>query len=242
MNDRTDEIMIFLEKELKEQLAPVYMKNRVDPWVKEKVGHALAARAISAGPTRSGDSVQVRIRLSPKKLICATVRRWSTHDEDRATNTRTLKSRPKLMQLFRTVAITEVLGIQDFEAKIRQLAASALSNSVVKAFPAVASSGRGGRDIAYEVARKYADALGLEKRVFYDMNVSYAMDVLADRMIALILAVPAEAYSRNSAKSEFGSAKKKLLKAMRRAMDAGLSDEDMESVKMVALASHVMES
>lgn len=219
--------------------------NIVGPWIRDCQDSAISARVLSASPSRSGLKVQVRIRVAPGKMVSATFPRWVTHDQDLKTKTRTPKKEQDIIMIVRAHVIDALFRAGDFETRLRSNVCGLLTSLIVKKFPQSARRSftqSGATEVAGGLVRDWASTLDLDNRILSPDPVKAAISGLADKSREAIMAVPDSAYSSRVSKTAADSAKRQLLKAMSKAMKAGLSDEDVEAVRMTALASHVMGS
>lgn len=219
--------------------------NIVKPWIRDCQDSAISARVLSASPSRSGLKVQVRVRISPGKIVSATFPRWVMYDQDPKTKVRVLKKDQNIMILVQSHVLDSIFRVGDFETRLRSNVHGLLMSLIVKKFPQSVRRSltqSGASEVAGGLVRDWASTLYLDSRIMSLAPVPAAVDALTEKAKEAIQSVPDSAYAFRVLKAEADSARRQLLKAMSRAMKAGLSDEDVEAVRMAALAGHVMGS
>ncbi len=244
MIDPDAEAQELLDESLAEEasrLLPSLREKKVDPWVTKMVAGILSGRAMSAGPTRGGENVQVRFRVGAK-VVASSHLLSNLRDES-------LNWVPKgrmvsiltpgvFGTVVRSYGIEESLrdelrgDLLSFLAKRPDLTShlSVVQYRARAGFFSEVSRAAHGVIVSMQIRSRIAQAEGVMDRVAW----------LSGEAADLVASVPYALFPDARRKLGHATARKALLKAVVKAMGAGLSDADIDSVKNEALVRHIM--
>ncbi len=222
-----------------ERLLPSLMEEIVTPWVAKTVAEILAGRVTSAGPTRSGGSVQVRYRLGERAAA-------SSHEITslRDQNMDFLHAGQMVVRML-TPFMESVLRTDVVQRHVRNRLSACLSVFFQKSPHLIAKS-----STAPSGTSQYRGDI---HRVSYDKSVlDYSAMVMAAHGVqeklhemvgeaaAMAAKVPYHLFSSSKDRLHHATMKARLLKAMKKALAAGITDAELEEIKNQAIIYQVM--
>jgi len=225
---------------------PEVIRSYLDPWAEARASEILAGRATSAGPTRSGKSVQVRFRIGNSVVA-------SSHPLDNLLDGNMSFVGADLMEKFiGNDIMSTVIREDQADERLRALVEARVNEdrSLLKAYSASAnkaSQSSSVRSIAYsfqsDVRRIIYDRtrhISPRSRVLVKPGVRAAAAGLVRAAAGLIAGVPHHAFVDSGNRLEHDVAKRKLLKALKAALLAGLTDRELEDLKNEAIVNQIM--
>ncbi len=233
-----------LEEKLAEEaarIAPALDKNKVGPWIIKAVAEIVISKAMSAGPTRGGEKVQVRFRVGAKTVASSHLLSALRDDG--------LEWLPKsqMVTVLTPVVFGTVVRSDDIESSLREELQddllSFLLNRPELTSPLAGTQYRNRAGFQPETRKAAYEAvlsMKIRFRLTQAKGVVERVNELSDRAADLVVAVPYALFPDAGRKLGHVTARRSLLKAMTKAMNAGLSDADIDSVKNEALVSHIM--
>lgn len=214
------------------RLLGLLMPSNVLPWLERTAGEILAGRVLSAGPTRSGERVQVRVRLGTR-LAASSHRLARLRDQD-------MDFFPPdvMVRTITTEFIECITKTQDIEHSLREVLRKDLS-TFYHSLPEEVREGSSRSD-PWRTAEEAVRGLDLKSRVISSSGVAEKIGSLIAGAAAAIALVPHQRFPDSGRKLEHENAKRKLLKAMKVAFLAGVTDAELEEIKNEALVNQVM--
>lgn len=238
--DSGDEIIQYLVGEAEKAL-PVLTEKVLNPWVKMTVAEVLEGKVLSAGPTRGGKNVQIRYRLGSRAAA-------SSHSLDLLRDANMEFAPPSVVSPFIRHGVTNAVVRPDkIESRLHSDLMERLEDSCddyppvalekAKALPGFGRAYQGEiRRLSYEFVR----SLKTISIVLSTPGVLPVMEAIIVRASELAVSVPDHMFLDSGRKLRHATAKRKLLKAMKAALLAGVTDQELEEIKNESLVFHVM--
>lgn len=226
-----------------EFVLPNLVEKVVTPWSDKTVKEVLEGRVTSAGPTRGGTKVQVRFRLGARTASSCHDLAFLRYADLSFLPTVTIVS------AIRANVMTAVVRSEATDAKLRYLMEehlksflSKIPDDVIRRSRAKAGSAAYGTTFLSEVRRLSYDTTArvATKFVMSFPGVSEAVDEMTCKAAELIVSIPAHRFPESERKLKHDVAKRNLLKAMKVALVAGVTDSELEDIKNEALVYQVM--
>ncbi len=242
-NIAQDEVLNLLTEEGC-RILPGLTKKVVDPWAEKTASEILSGRALSAGPTRGGGQVQIRFRLGAR--LAASSHRLSLirdHVSMEFFSPDVVASRMHrevTRSVIRTNDLEDHLG-KTIRDQLEKFAESVPQEVVRRSRPNPRSYAGDIHRMSYDLIRdlKIVERV-LSAAVGIPGDVPRAMEALVVRAAELAVSVPHHLFSDSGRKLEHETAKRKLLKAMKVALLAGVTDQELEDIKNEALVNQIM--
>jgi len=242
--DSEDEIVQYLMDQAAKAL-PALTERVLNPWVKMTVAEVLEGKALSAGPTRGGENVQIRYRLGSRTAA-------SSHSLDLLRDAKMEFVPPKVASPFIRSGVTYAVVRPDrIEIRLRSNLAEHLKDSCddipsdvlerakAKANPK-AGFGRAYQGEIHRLSYEFVNSLKVMSMVLSAPGVLPVMEAIIVRASELAVSVPYHMFPDSGRKLKHATAKRKLLKAMKAALVAGVTDQELEEIKNEALVFQIM--
>ncbi len=242
--DPDDEVARWLEDQSVRAI-PSLMTKMVHPWVKTTVAEVLEGKALSAGPTRGGERVQVRYRLGHRFAA-------SSHPLSLLRDGNMDYFPPqKVIPLIRAQVIHAVIRPDKIEERLRSSLRDHLQGSCKNIPPdiveralirhkAAASVGKAYQGELWRISHGHVQAMDVACLVLSSDEVIPAMEALLVRASELAVSVPYHVFPDSRRRLRHTVAKRKLLRAMKVALLAGVTDAELEDIKNEALINQIM--
>jgi hypothetical protein len=222
---------------------PDIVTKIVDPWVRLTAQEVVEGKALSSSPTRGGEHVQVRFRLGTRMAA-------SSHPLQFLRDSRMEFIQPSLVSPLIRVGVTfAVIRPDKIEQRVRTRLRDRLQDACKSIPPEVVARSRvkagGSFSMAYQgeiwrMASSFVQTLKVDSRVLSSPGVLPAMEALIVRASELAVSVPHHLFPDSGRKLKHETAKRRLLKAMKVALLAGVTDAELEEIKNEALVNQIM--
>lgn len=244
-SDSEDEIILYLMAEANKVL-PALVERILNPWVDVVVSEVLSCKVTSAGPTRGGGHVQIRYRVGSRTVA-------SSHPLRLLRDANMEFASPKVVSPFIRAGVTHAVVRPDkIEARLRSSLRSHLEDScddipsdVIERAMKARATPKSGFGRAYQgeirrVSHEFVNSLKVLSRVLSAPDVLPVMEEIIVRASELAVSVPYHLFPESGNRLKHATAKRKLLKAMKIALLAGVTDKELEEIKNEALVYQIM--
>lgn len=242
--DSEDEIIQYLMDEAAKAL-PGMVERILIPWVALTAAEVLECKVTSAGPTRGGGHVQVRYRVGPRTAA-------SSHSLNVLRDANMEFAPPNTVSPFIRMGVTHAVVRPDkIEARFRASLRGHLEDSCKNIPPDVlerakananpkAGFGRAYQGEIHRLSHEFVNSLKVLSLVLSSPGVLPVMESIIVRAAELVVSVPYHKFPDSGRKLKHATAKRKLLKAMKAALVAGVTDQELEEIKNEALVFQIM--